>query len=524
MIYNPIITGFNPDPSFIRVGDDYYIATSTFEWFPGVQIHHSRDLVHWRLLTHVLTDVSLLDLKGIPSSGGIWAPHLSYHDGVFYLVYTIMRSRRSVYKDLRNYVVTSTSIRGPWSSPVYLNGSGFDPFLFHDDDGRKWLFNMRWDFRANKKRFSGILMQEYDVAKQTMTGPVKVVYEGTDLGVTEGPQLFKRGGYYYMLVAEGGTGINHAATLARSRQLDGPYETDPEYPLLTTRGNPEYPLQNAGHGALVETQAGDWYMAHICIRPFKGTHLNPMGRETSLQKCVWTDDGWLRLAHGGRLPALQLEAPPLELHPFDPEPARTDFSAGRLPVHFQSLRVPIDSSWLSLSERPGYLRLKGRDSLASWQEQSMIARRLQHYTCTVETCMEYDPEYFTQMAGLVFYYDESDYYYLRVTYDEAIGKKLGVTLSDIGQYKECSDQETVINNWSKIFLKAQVHDRELQFYASPDGVDWNAIGPILDMGSLSDEYGGKLGFTGTFIGLCAQDMNGTLKHVDYEYFLYEGTK
>ncbi len=170
-ITNPILRGFNPDPSILRVGDDYYIATSTFEWFPGVQIHHSRDLIHWKLIARPLNRVSQLDLKGAAASEGVWAPCLSYDKGVFYLVYTNVRLWRSGGpRDLHNYLVTATDIRGEWTDPIYLNGSGFDPSLFHDDDGRKWLINMLWDHRLGRNSFAGIVLQEYDPVNRRLPG------------------------------------------------------------------------------------------------------------------------------------------------------------------------------------------------------------------------------------------------------------------------------------------------------------------------------------------------------------------
>ncbi|WP_159886893.1 glycoside hydrolase family 43 protein [Paenibacillus puerhi] len=524
LIQNPVLTGFSPDASIIRVGDDYYMATSTFEWFPGVQIHHSRDMVHWRLLAYPLTRTSQLDLRGIPSSGGIWAPALSYDQGVFYLIYTVMAGRKGVFKDLRNFLVTATDIQGPWSEPVFLNGSGFDPFLFHDTDGRKWLFNMQWDFRKNHTRFGGIVMQEYDPAEERLTGPIRSIYKGTAIGVTEAPMVYKRNGYYYLLVAEGGTGINHAATLARSRHLEGPYETDPNYPLLTTHPYLDHPLQQSGHSSLVETQQGEWYMAHICARMLPGTRMNPLGRETSIQACRWTEEGWLELAHGSKLPALTVPAPALEPHPFSPMPAKDDFDAAELGLQYQTLRVPAEESWLSLRERPGYLRMRGRESLVSWHRQSLVARRIQHFQCVTETCVEFEPEHFMQMAGIVCYYDEADYYYLRITHDELRGKCIGVVRSQQGQYDEYIAHEISAAGWEQHYLRAVIDDRSLNFYASPDGREWKVIGPTLDMGALSDEYGGKLGFTGGMVGLCAQDLNGTDKHADFDYFLYEETK
>jgi xylan 1,4-beta-xylosidase len=520
MIQNPILRGFNPDASAIRVGGDYYIATSTFEWFPGVVIHHSKDLANWRPLTRPLSRVSQLDLRGVPSSGGIWAPSLSYEGGTFYLCFTNVVGRKGVYKDLHNYVVTAPSIEGPWSEPIYLNSSGFDHFLFHDTDGRKYVFNMQWDFRMNKSRFAGIIMQEYDPAERKLTGPVRKVTSGTDLGVTEGPMVYKKDGYYYLLLAEGGTGSQHAATLMRSKSVDGPYEADPDYPVLTTRGHPEHPLQKAGHGSLVDTPAGDWYMVHICSRQLPdGSGLSFLGRETAIQKVIWTEDGWLRLSSGGRLPELAIPAPDLPACPFPKEPVRDDFDAPELSVHWHTLRVPAEESWLSLKERPGHLRLRGRESLYSLHRQSLAARRIQSFRCQVETCVEFEPAHYNQMAGLVLYYDDQDHYYLRISHDEVLGKHLEIVISDQGQYTE-ADAKVSVAGWGRCYLRASLDMENLQFSYSPDGKEWTDIGPVLYTGLLSDEYKRKLSFTGAFAGVCVQDINGTMLHADFDYFDY----
>ena len=215
-ITNPVLKGFNPDPSILRVGDDYYIATSTFEWFPGVQIYHSRDLINWKLIARPLNRVSQLDLKGVSSSEGVWAPCLSYDNGVFYLIYTIVKLwTYAGPRDLDNYLVTTTDIRGDWSEPIYLNSSGFDPSLFHDDDGRKWLVNQLWDHRQGKNKFAGIVLQEYSHKEKGLVGPITNIFKGTELGLVEAPHIYKRNGYYYLMTAEGTT-FKHAVTFARS--------------------------------------------------------------------------------------------------------------------------------------------------------------------------------------------------------------------------------------------------------------------------------------------------------------------
>ena len=180
-VSNPILPGFNPDPSICRVGKDYYIATSTFEWFPGVQIHHSTDLANWKLIARPLTRAAQLDMRGNPDSCGIWAPCLTYADNQFWLIYTDVKRKDGSFKDAHNYLVTAPAIEGPWSDRIYLNSSGFDPSLFHDDDGRKFLVNMIWDHRVRPKLFAGIVLQEYSVAERKLTGPVKNIFTGTDL-------------------------------------------------------------------------------------------------------------------------------------------------------------------------------------------------------------------------------------------------------------------------------------------------------------------------------------------------------
>lgn len=523
LIENPVLRGFNPDPSFLRVGDDYYIATSTFEWWPGVQIHHSRDLVHWRLLTHALTRPSQLDLTGNPDSGGIWAPDLSYAHGQFYLLYTDVKSWVGPYKDTPNYLVTAPAIEGPWSDPVLLNRSGFDPSLFHAADGRIWLLNQLWDHRPGRNPFAGIILQEYSADERRLIGPVRRIFSGTTLGFTEGPHVYRHGEYYYLLTAEGGTEYNHAATLARSRELFGPYEVMPGGPLLTSASDPTLPLQKAGHGSLVETATGEWFLAHLCGRPLPGTRSCNLGRETALQRCVWTDDGWLRLAHGGRHPALHVPAPALAPHPFPPAPARDEFDQPALDLHFATLRRVPAESWLSLRARPGHLRLLGGESLCSRHAQSLVARRLQSWQAEVTTCLEFAPTTFQQMAGLVAFYDVNNWFYLRLSHDESLGKSLRVVRCEKDAYAELGDHDLPVAGWPRVHLRARFDFAALRFAASPDGLVWTDLGPVLDAGRLADEHATPLGFTGTFIGLCAQDLSGAALPADFDFFHYSET-
>ncbi|UJF31726.1 glycoside hydrolase family 43 protein [Paenibacillus hexagrammi] len=531
-IQNPVLRGFNPDPSFLRVGDDYYLATSTFEWFPGVQIHHSKDLVNWQLLTHPLTRMSQLNLIGCPNSGGVWAPCLSHDGQQFYLLYSNVKCLTGVYKDTPNYVITAQDIHGPWSEPVYVNSSGFDPSLFHDDDGRKWLLNMVWDHRKGRNRFHGINLQEYCADQRRLIGPVTTIFKGTSLGGTEGPHLYKKDGFYYLMVAEGGTSYNHAVTVARSRNLTGPYEVDPCNPVLTSKGKSHLRLQKAGHASLVETQTGEWYIAHLCARPVNEDGECNLGRETAIQRCEWNEEGWLRVVDSTMSPQEEVEPPNLPSHAFPEVPFLDHFDETQLSVHFSTLRDPAHPDWLSLTERPGWLRIRGRESLNSLHRQSMVARRLQSFKAEVETCLEFTPDHFQQMAGLIAYYNTENHYYLHLTHEESKGPVLQLISSMRGKYNELLEEPITLADTMRVWLKVHFNESYLQFYYSMDGSEWNLIGPVLDAAKLSDEYATisqdgyfrSWGFTGTFVGMCVQDLSGQLKAADFDYFSYREWK
>ena len=539
-IQNPVLRGFNPDPSFIRVGDDYYLATSTFEWMPGVRFYHSRDLIHWRRIGHALTRPSQLDLRGVGDSCGSWAPSLSYADGQFWLLYTnvVTTGLGRPFKDAHTFLVTAPSIEGPWSEPIYLNAIGFDPALFHDDDGRKWLVNMQWDHRPGRDRFAGNVLQEYDPLQQKLIGPIHQLVRKEGI-LCEGPNLYKHNGWYYLMMAEGGTGWNHGISMARSRHIAGPYELDPQEAVLTTRHNPEHPLQKAGHGELVHTQNGEWFLAHLCSRPLKTdqeanldspdrtasaqAHAGDrciLGRETALQRVVWSDDDWLRLAHGGVLPQVDVEPPQgLAPHPWPERPARDEFDFQTLEIHWQTLRVPADPSWLSLAARPGWLRLKGRECPHSLHRQSLVAQPLTTFNATVTTKMEFMPVRFSQFAGLTVWYDTRTHFSLHVTHDQSLGRIIRVALTDDGAYDEPVSAVLSIGNWPEtVFLRAEIDHADLRFSASPDGSTWFQAGSGFDMTKISDDYGSILHFTGAMVGLCAYDVAGQGIHADFDWF------
>jgi xylan 1,4-beta-xylosidase len=531
-IRNPILPGFNPDPSICRVGNDYFIATSTFEWYPGVQIHHSTDLVNWRLVCRPLARASQLDMRGNPDSCGIWAPCLSHADGLFWLVYTDVKRLDGNFKDAHNYIVTAPAIEGPWSDPVYVNSSGFDPSLFHDDDGRKWFLNMVWNHvshgvggQPKHPSFAGILLQEWDPKARELIGPVKNIFAGSAHGLVEGPHLFKRNGWYYLTTAEGGTGYDHAVTMARSRRIEGPYELHPDIHLITSKDAPEATLQRAGHGQIVETPEGEVYHTHLCSRPLPGSRRSPLGRETAIQKCVWKEDGWLYLAHGGQVPAVEVPAPAKAAEPPTPTVFRRDFEDENLQPEFQWLRTPYPERIFSLSDTPGRLTLYGRESIGSWFEQALVARRQEHFSFRAETALDFSPNTFQQAAGLVHYYNRHKFHFLAVSHDATLGRVLTV-MSCPGDWPDGKlafplGKPVPLPPAGPVGLAMEIGGASLGLSYRVNA-EWVPLDVELDASLISDEAGrGEHGsFTGAFVGMAAFDTSGRAARAHFHHFTY----
>lgn len=525
-VTNPILKGFNPDPSIIRVEGDYYIATSTFEWFPGVRIHHSRDLKNWRLLNSALTRSSQLDMLGTPDSCGVWAPCLSYNKGVFYLVYSNVRSFDGGWKDTPNFLVTTTDIAsGDWSEPIFLDSSGFDASLFHNDDGRLWYTSMLVDHRKGKF-FGGIILQEYDKEQQRLVGKRKHIFTGSSLGITEAPHIYKRNGYYYLVTAEGGTEYNHSVTLARSRSIDGDYELHPQNPIISVKDDASNVLQKSGHASFIELADGQWYGALLVSRPLDDRGRCPLGRETALIKIKWYDD-WMWHDAETKMPLLELDLPPINEYPW-PEPVVCDtFDTKKLNPQFNSLRIPITKEWCSLDARDGFLRLYGRESLNSFHKQSLIARRVEHFSFEVITTVDFESENFQQMAGLVLYYNTLHYHYLHISFDEEEARKqLQVITCDKGKNSELLLSPIILIPHEPVRLRAVINRRDAQFFYAQGNDAWKKVGTLLDFSILSDDYvcndNGRYraAFTGAFVGICCQDLTGHEKYADFDDFSY----
>ena len=543
-IQHPILRGFHPDPSIIRVGEDYYIATSTFEWWPGVRLHHSRDLKNWEQIEYPLSRISQLDLRGVGASQGIWAPCLTYDQGTFYLVYTVVRSFYCNMYDTENYLVTSDNIHGPWSEPVALNNFGFDPSLFHDEDGRKYMVSMVTDHRVPKKYAGRLVLQEYDPEKKAMTGPVRDIYRGEKIFL-EGPHIYKRQGWYYLFAADTGTGEGHGQSVLRSRDIWGPYEMLKEnhgeqreeneaFSILTSRHHEDILLQKSGHGDLVETPGGEWYMVHLCGRAFADR--NPadagrfpnsrrymMGRETANQNILWREDGWPVLEAGGTTPQNEVPVPKevseevLCRREAASPLVRDDFEEKALSLDYQSLRIPMDEHYLSLSARPGWLRMYGRSGLSSRFSQTLIARRMREYCMEASACVEFEPEVFKQMAGLIFLYDCDNYLYLHISRDEDVGKCITLLKAENKKYEYLTDYIPVREK-EALYLKMETRNAMTRFYYGYSEKDWQEIGPLINASFLSDEACGEGWFTGAMIGICCQDMTGFGRYADFDWF------
>lgn len=525
LVRNPILPGFNADPSILRVKDDYYIATSTFEWYPGVQIHHSKDLANWELVTRPLSRKSQLDMRGNPDSCGVWAPCLSHDGEKFYLVYTDVKRKDGSFKDTPNYIVTADRIEGPWSDPYYVNSSGFDPSLFHDDDGKKWFVNMLQDHRRRPRSFAGIRLQEWDPKAGKLVGAMKTIFHGTELDLVEGPHLYKRNGYYYLLTAEGGTGYEHACTLARSRDIWGPYELHPQKYIITSKDAPLAALQRAGHGDIVETPEGKTYIVHLTGRPTTQFRRCVLGRETAIQEAYWDADDWLYVKNG-RVPSLYVDLPaPRDDTNYWAEQTYTFSAAAGLHKDFQWLRTPEPDRIFRVGD--GALQLTGREAIGSWFEQALVARRQTHFSFDAETTLSFSPTDERQFAGLTAYYCRFNFFYATVTAHSDGLRELLILSSEAswpdGNLARPFAEPVHIPQEGKVRLALSVRGKALQFSYALEGDELKELGPVYDASILSDECGGHQAhgsFTGAFVGVAASDLNGLETKATFDNFVY----
>lgn len=504
---NPILRGFFPDPSIVRVGDDYYMVNSTFEYFPAVVISHSRDLVHWEIIGHGVTRNDYLDFSGLEDSHGIWAPDISYHDGMFYIMATLRLNGGTEEAETkvirRQMVIRSERPEGPYSKPVFIDVDGIDPSHFVDDDGNHYMLVS-----------GGARLVRLNTDCTAAAGEPVMIWPGTGNRCPEGPHLLKHNGYYYIILAEGGTGYGHRVSIARSQALYGPYEPCPANPVLT-QTDPNARIQRAGHGKLVQTAKGDWWMVYLCGRP-NGGNFTTVGRETCLDPVTWTEDGWF-MVNSGQGPSNTQIAPNLpecqyESCYFD------DFDEPRLRLNWQFVRNPDHDAW-SLKERRGYLRIyTGNAPLGSIAARNILVRREQHFHYQAATKLEFLPTCNGEEAGLTCYYNRRCFIKLSLLFDKGLKIRLVENRND---HFTCLGEIGDIYP-GVIFLKTIVDKQCRKFYYSYDNQSWQPIGMVTDARFLSDE-GVQLGkhHTGTMVGLYAAAAGtGARIAADFDWFDY----
>lgn len=509
---NPILPGFYPDPSICRVEEDYYLVTSSFAYYPGVPIFHSRDLVHWNQIGHVLNRESQLELDHLEQSQGIYAPTIRYIHGEFYVVTT------NVHKG-GNFIVKAQNPAGPWSDPYWLDAPGIDPSLFFDDDGTVYYIGTR-PAPEGAKYYGNweIWMQQLDLCTMKLTGDTYPLWRGAlrDAVWPEGPHLYKRDGRYYLMISEGGTGHEHAITIARSNEVKGPYEGNPGNPILTHRHlGKNYPIVNVGHGDLVETQNGEWWMVLLASRPYGGYYRN-LGRETFLVPVVW-EDGWPVVSPGTGKVEFEYAFPKLQEQKSRIKPCCDHFEESILDALWNFIRTPREEFY-SLSERAGCLRLKLLPSTVTGHGNvSFIGRRQQHMSFLACTKMEFHPKAEGEEAGMVLYQNRKFNY--RYTYTHKENKA-------IIQLVKCENEEEMILaeqeiSAERLYLKIEAYGQAFNFYYGTSRNSETTLLQSVDGRILSTDVAG--GFVGAYIGLYASG-NGHISsnYADFDWFEYTG--
>ncbi|KRE98517.1 arabinofuranosidase [Paenibacillus sp. Soil766] len=518
MFRNPILPGFYPDPSICRVGEDYYMVTSTFEYFPGVPIFHSKDLVNWRQIGHVLDRPSQLNLDGTPASRGIYAPTIRYHEGIFYMITTFVESATGARK---NFFVTAADPAGDWSEPYWLNDApGIDPSLFFDDDGKVYYTGNRVPPEGQQyPKHMEIWLQELDLETKQLTGPKLSLWDGAlkQIHAQEGPHLYKINGYYYLVIAEGGTGFTHSVTIARSSSLAGPYENCKMNPILTHRHlGSQYGIVNVGHADLVETQHGEWWMVCLASRPYGGPYRN-MGRETFLVPVAW-ENGWPVVNPGRGIIEWEMPSPNLPEKRWPSLPVCDHFDAPVLEERWNFIRTPRGQFW-NLTENPGHLRLKLKpESMTQEVNPSFVGRRQQHISYAVRTAMAFTPKGTTETAGFVALQNHNFQYRFECAMLSSGKAVVRVICRENGIETELGSK---VIEAGKMFLKLEAIGQSLRFDVAKEAEQWETVVEQADGTVLSTDKAG--GFVGAYIGLFASgNGEASSNYADFDYFEYVG--
>lgn len=498
---NPVHRGFFPDPSVIRVGDDYYKVNSSFQYFPAIPISHSKDLVHWELIGHAITESDYLDLSETLDSRGIWAPDISYYNGKFYIFATLRHNSEDMSKSpMRSQLVmTSDKPEGPYSKPVVLPVDNIDPSHFVDDDGKHYMIIA-----------PAITVVPLNDECTEITGEIKQVWAGTGERCPEGPHIFKRNGYYYAVVAEGGTGYGHGINIARSKNLYGPYEECPYNPVLR-QTDPDALIQRSGHGDIVETQKGEWWCMYLCGRR-NGGNYTTVGRETALDPVHWTDDGWFVI--NDRKPSLEQDMPDLPVTEYEKN-TYYDFSEGKLSLDWEWVRNPdndhlsFEEDCLKINTQKGYL--------CDVSAKNTLVRREQELSYAAETKLKFDPQDIGYQAGITCYYSTASYIRfgrcsegLELVINRNRGEERVTVITDV----DCD----------VVYLRVVVKGLDRSFYYSTDGTKWKIAAKLPKCIYLCDEGvpGDRKRHTGTLVGIYA--LSGDREESEearFYYFKYE---
>lgn len=526
---NPLLSGFYPDPSICRVGEDYYMVTSSFVYYPGVPIFHSRDMIHWEQIGHGIERPDQLDYKNCETSLGLWAPTIRYHKGTFYIINTFVSGGREDKRD--NYIITAKDPAGPWSNPVFIKGAdGIDPSLFFDDDGSMWYTGNFICPEALFEGHHGIYLCELDSETFQFKGERHILWDGSQSRNKwlEAPHIYKKDGYYYLLVAEGGTFVNHSVMMARCRTIDGTYEICPRNPIVTHRHLP--PLSDisvTGHADIIDTPGGEWWMVLLAVRPYMSNshitttddcghfHYN-LGRETFLAPVIWDNDGWLRLDNNTGLINCEERIPDLPTAYVPLADPNDNFESDTLSMFWNTIHPPVDPFY-SLTERRGYLRLKLlADTILEAATPSFVGRRQQHKLCQAKTAMEFSPVSDTEEAGLVLLQDDRfNYIFTKTCRDGQF--LLRVAQTSFGVYSVLT--ELPIKDTERIYLAVQCNVSTYGFYYGYSEPEMICAAKDLDAALLSSSVNG--GFTGVYMGMYATS-NGheSRNHADFDWFHY----
>ncbi len=497
---NPVISGFHPDPSVCRAGGDYYLVTSSFEYFPGVPLFHSKDLVHWRQIGHCLTRETQLNLQAAGSSGGVYAPSLRHYDGTFYMTTTNVSERG-------NFYVTADDPAGEWSDPVFVDHPGIDPDLFIDEDGTVYY---------TTSYNQGIYQSRIDLKTGRRLTEPRLIWSGTGGQYPESPHIYRIGDWYYLFIAEGGTEYGHMETVARSSRPDGPYESCPGNPILTHRSLLS-PIQATGHADLVQTPDGDWWAVFLGIRPVGYPNRHHLGRETFLAPVHWGDNGWPVIGDNGRIaetmPSGNL---PLQPPPAAP-PARDDFDGATLAPVWNFLRTPDRARW-SLDERESCLTLRGTPvTLNDGGAPAFVGRRQQHFNCEASAHLSFAPDRDGEEAGLTVYMNEKFHYEIAVT--QTMNERKLIFRRRIGTLWKVENELP----WSadSVVLTVQADKDEYRF-----GFAAGMEQPFVPLGRgecalLATEVAG--GFTGVMIAMYATGNGApSASPAHFDWFEYRG--